>query len=59
MENRNGLVVNATLTCASGHCRTRSGAHDVAQRPQKKRVTVAGDKAYDTKDLSLSCAPAK
>jgi len=51
MENRNGLVVNATLTLASGTAEREAALMMLGQRPQKKRVTVAGDKAYDTKDF--------
>ena len=58
MENRNGLVVNAMLTCASGTAEREAALLMLAQRPQKKRVTLAGDKGYDTKDFVLICVPA-
>jgi hypothetical protein len=58
MENRNGLVVNALLTQASGTAEREAALLMLGQRPQKKRVTVGGDKAYDTETLSLICAPA-
>jgi IS5 family transposase len=51
MENRNGLVVNARLTKASGTAEREAALLMLQQRPQKKRVTVGGDKAYDTKDF--------
>jgi hypothetical protein len=51
MENRNGLVVNALLTCASGTAEREAALLMLGQRPQKKRVTVGGDKAYDTRDF--------
>jgi IS5 family transposase len=51
MENRNGLVVNALLTCASGTAEREAALLMLGQRPQKKRVTLAGDKGYDTKDF--------
>jgi transposase len=51
MENRNGLVVNATLTCASGTAEREAALLMLGQRTSKKRVTVGGDKAYDTKDF--------
>ena len=51
MENRNGLVVNALLTQASGTAEREAALLMLQQRPQKKRVTVGGDKAYDTKDF--------
>jgi len=51
MENRNGLVVNATLTHATGTAEREAALALLRQRPQKKRVTLGGDKAYDTKDF--------
>jgi len=51
MENRNGLVVNATLTQASGTAEREAALAMLGQRPPKKRVTLGGDKAYDTKDF--------
>ena len=50
MENRNGLVVNALLTQASGTAEREAALLMLAQRP-KKRVTLAADKGYDTKDF--------
>src|SRR3954469_19152744 len=47
MENRNGLVVNATLTCASGTAEREAALLMLGQRSQKKRITLAGDKGYD------------
>src|SRR5437870_4824552 len=40
MENRNGLVVNATLTCASGTAEREAALAMLGQRPQKKRVNL-------------------
>jgi hypothetical protein len=51
MENRNCLVVNATLTSASGTAEREAALAMLSQRPQRKRITVGGDKAYDTKDF--------
>ena len=51
MENRHGLVVNATLTHASGTAEREAALAMLGQQPQKKRVTLGGDKAYDTKDF--------
>src|SRR5258706_890935 len=48
MENRNGLVVNSLLTCASGTAEREAALLMLGQRPPKKRVTLAGDKGYDT-----------
>src|SRR5688572_19724758 len=46
MENRNGLVVNALLTCASGTAE-REAALALLGQPGK-RATLGADKAYDT-----------
>jgi len=51
MENRNGLVVNARLTKASGTAEREAALAMLQQRSQKKRVTMGGDKGYDTKDF--------
>ena len=51
MENRNGLVVNATLTIASGTAEREAALALIEQRPQKMRMTLGADKAYDTKDF--------
>lgn len=51
MENRNGLVVNALLTKASGTAEREAALLMLQQRAKKKRVTMGGDKGYDTKDF--------
>ena len=52
MENRNGLIVGALATRASGHAERLAALHLVephADRPQK--VTLGGDKGFDTQDF--------
>jgi transposase len=52
MENRNGLIVGATATRASGHAERLAAQHLIAphaDRPQ--RVTVGADKGFDTQDF--------
>ena len=49
MENRNGLVVNAQLTQASGTAE-REAALSLLGQPHK-RATLGADKAYDTQDF--------
>jgi transposase len=52
MENRNGLIVGAVATRASGHAERLAALHLVephADRPQK--VTLGGDKGFDTGDF--------
>jgi len=53
MENRNGLVVDARLTHASGTAE-RQAVHEMvraAKRRHRGRVTVGGDKGFDTHDF--------
>ena len=57
MENRNGLVVSSRLTDATGTAE-RDAALDMVQAlPGSRRVTLGGDKNYDTRDFvdSLRC----
>lgn len=52
MENRNGLIVGAVATRASGHAERLAALHLVephADRPRK--VTLGGDKGFDTCDF--------
>ncbi len=51
MENRNGLVVNAQVTKATGTAEREAATDMLGEMRCKKRRTVAGDKAYDTKDF--------
>jgi len=48
MENRNGLVVQAKLTQASGTAEREAALSMIeAQRPGGRRITVGGDKGFD------------
>ena len=48
MENRNGLVVGATLTQASGTAEREAALVMLARhRPGRRRITLGADKAYD------------
>ena len=50
MENRHGLVVKPTVTQATGTAE-RNAALDMVQAiPGSRRVTLGGDKNYDTRD---------
>jgi transposase len=48
MENRHGLVVNTRLTLATGTAEREAALALVRERPGRQRVTVGGDKNYDT-----------
>jgi transposase len=51
MENRHGLVVDARLTLATGTAEREAAAAMVGARDGRHRITLAGDKNYDTKDF--------
>jgi transposase len=48
MENRNGLVVDARLTPATGTAEREAAIDMLNEVPGRDRVTVGADKAYDT-----------
>ena len=48
MENRNGLVVDARLTQATGVAEPQAASDMISDLPAGGRVTVGADKAYDT-----------
>jgi transposase len=52
MENRNGLIVGAIATRASGHAERFAALHLVEPRANRaEKVTLAGDKGFDTQDF--------
>jgi transposase len=55
MENRSGLVAQATLTIASGYAE-REAAFTLIDRLQNRgRITLGADKGYDTADFIAGC----
>lgn len=48
-ENRNGLVVDVRLTQASGTAERDAALAMIANKPAWKRVTLGGDRGYDTR----------
>jgi transposase len=48
MENRNGLVVDATLTHATGTAEREAALEMLGRMDGRHRITLAADKAYDT-----------
>jgi transposase len=50
-ENRHGLVVDTRLTLASGTAERDAALGIFEQKPTGKRVTLGGDKGYDTHDF--------
>lgn len=55
MENRNGLVVDISVTHATGTAEREAALQMVDRLPRKGRVTLAGDKGYDTADFVKAC----
>ena len=51
MENRNGLVVDAKLTTATGKAEREAALSMLEQVAESGRATVGADKGYDTKDF--------
>jgi transposase len=47
MENRNGLAVDATLTCATGTAEREATFAMLDRRQPDRRITLGADKAYD------------
>jgi transposase len=55
VENRNGLIVNAMVWEASGTAERDTALVMLEQIPGKRRVTVGGDKGFDTADFIAEC----
>lgn len=55
MENRNGLVVDVRLTQATGTAEREAALEMLERLPGMHRVTVGGDKHYDTADFVGGC----
>jgi len=54
MENRHGLIISPRLTAATGTAE-REAAEAMAEAvPDRHRITVGGDKAYDTREFVQS-----
>ena len=55
MENRNGLVVDVAMTRTTGTAEREAALEMLGKIPGKRRITVGGDKNYDTKDFVKDC----
>jgi transposase len=51
MEHRSGLIVKALVTPATGRAERDAAITMVGELRGEHRITVAGDKAYDTRDF--------
>jgi transposase len=55
VENRNGLIVNAEVFTANGTAERDAALVMLEQIPGGNRVTVGGDKGFDTRDFVAEC----
>jgi IS5 family transposase len=55
MENRHGLVVDARLTQAGGYAEREAALAMLGDLPQGPRLTLGGDRGYDTQDFVRGC----
>ena len=55
MENRNGLVVDMTLTQATGTAEREAALAMLTHVAGNQRITLAADKNYDTRDFVTVC----
>jgi len=54
-ENRNGVIVDAEVTRASGTAEREAAASMLERRSNKKQITLGADKNYDTRDFNKTC----
>jgi len=54
MENRHGLVITPCLTAATGTAEREAAEVMVEAIPGRHRITLGGDKAYDTREFVQS-----
>ena len=55
MENRNGLIVEACVSEATGYAEREQALGMLEKLPGKKRRTVGADKGYDTQGFVAGC----
>ena len=56
MENRNGLLVDLRIAEANGTVEREVALEMLDERlPGTRRITLGGDKGYDTKDFVVGC----
>src|SRR6202789_2394482 len=57
IENRNGLIVNAELLEANGRAERHAALMMLEQLPGDQRLTVGGDKGFDTAEFVTQVKP--
>ncbi len=55
MENRHGLAVATETTLATGTAEREAALYLATSHPGRHRITLAGDKAYDTHPFVTTC----
>lgn len=55
VENRNGMIVDAELLQANGRAERDTALLMLEQVPGDGRVTVGGDKGFDTAEFVAEC----
>jgi transposase len=55
MDNRTGLVVDVTVTRATGIAERDTALDMIEKVPGSRRITVGADKGYDTRDFVTAC----
>src|SRR3972149_1397317 len=55
MENRTGLVVDGTVTRATGTAERDTALDMIEKVPGSRRITAGADKGYDTRDFVVAC----
>ena len=51
MENRHGLAVDGSLTLATGTAEREAALQILDRRPNRRRITLGADKAYDVRQF--------
>jgi len=54
-ENRNGLIVSATLTEADGYAERLAALEMAEEVAGRRRITLGADKGFDTEDFVAEC----
>jgi hypothetical protein len=57
IQNRNGLIVNAELLEANGRAERDAALRMLEQLPGDQRLTVGGDKGFDTAEFVTQVKP--
>jgi len=55
MDNRTGLVIDVTVTRATGTAERDTALDMIEKVPGSRRITVGADKGYDTRDFVTAC----